>query len=392
MTICNDVKNQLTQTIIPFWEGLKDTKNGGYYGLVDMNLHIDKKAAKGGILNSRILWFFSNAYMVLGEADLISYARQSYEFLKEALLDKEYGGVYWSVKYNKEADDSTKHTYNQAFAIYGLASYYSATNDSEALKIAYDLFELIESKCCDEYGYLEAFDRRFNPISNDKLSENGVMAQKTMNTLLHVFEAYTELYRVDKNEKVADKLRWIMDIFAEKIYNPKLNRQEVFFDETMHSLIDLHSYGHDIETSWLIDLGCEVLGDAKYTERMTKITDALAKKVYDAAFENEFLYNECCNGVVDKTKVWWVQAETIVGFVNVYQKHPEQTYYLDATKRIWEFIKENIVDKRKNSEWFWEVNEENKPNQNRNIVDMWKCPYHNGRMCLELIKRETKRG
>ena len=156
---------------------------------------------------------------------------------------------------------TTKHTYNQAFSIYALSSYYDASGDPEALETAMKLFELIENKCRDEIGYLEAFDRNFNLVDNDKLSENGVMADKTMNTLLHVFEAYTELYRVTKNSEVKAKLAWILDTFADKVYNPKLHRQEVFFDKYMNSIIDLHSYGHDIETAWLIDRGVEVLGE-----------------------------------------------------------------------------------------------------------------------------------
>ena len=179
----NEIETHLKEKLIPFWEGLKDKENGGYYGYMGYDLAIDTHYEKGCILNSRILWFFSNAYMLLGEDHLKDAAEHAYKFLKDCCIDKENGGVYWSVTYNGKISDDTKHTYNQAFAIYALSSYYDAIKDEEALKIAEELFNLIEEKCTDEYGYLEAFSRTFEPAGNDKLSENGVMADKTMNTL-----------------------------------------------------------------------------------------------------------------------------------------------------------------------------------------------------------------
>ena len=183
------VKKQLIQGIIPFWKSLSDQKNGGYYGHMDYEQNIDEKAEKGCILNSRITWFFANSYLLLEDEHLLYEARHGYEFLKTHCLDKEYGGVYWSVEYDGTPLDTTKHTYNQAFAIYALSSYYDASKNPESLQIAEKLYHIIEEKCRDEEGYLEAFSRDFKPVVNDKLSENGVIAQRTMNTLLHIFEA-----------------------------------------------------------------------------------------------------------------------------------------------------------------------------------------------------------
>ena len=185
------VKEHLLSDIIPFWQRLRDEEYGGFYGYMGYDLAIDKKAVKGCILNSRILWFFSNAYLLLKDEQLLKDAGHAFKFLKDHCLDKENGGIYWSLTYDGKPEDTTKHTYNQAFAIYALSSYYDASKDEQALKIAQELYHIVETKCKDEYGYLEAFDIRFEPAENDKLSENGVMAEKTMNTLLHVFEAYT---------------------------------------------------------------------------------------------------------------------------------------------------------------------------------------------------------
>ncbi|MBQ9927363.1 MAG: AGE family epimerase/isomerase [Lachnospiraceae bacterium] len=385
-TIAAEIKNHLTQDIIPFWKKMRDNEYGGYYGYMDYDLNLDKEAVKGCILNSRITWFFANAYTLLKDESLLDEAKHGFAFMKEHCMDKENGGIFWSMKYDGTPEDTTKHTYNQAFSIYALSSYYEASGDVEALEMAKDLFRIIETKCTDEIGYKEAFDKEFNEIENDKLSENGVIAEKTMNTLLHVFEAYTELYRVAKLPEVKEKLTWIMDVFADQVYNPELHRQEVFFDAQMNSIIDLHSYGHDIETAWLIDRGVEVLGDEKYEAKMSPITKDLTAQIYKIAFDGRSLANECEKGVVDTHRIWWVQAETVVGFLNGWEKNPDKPEYLEAVKAQWNFIKEYVIDKRNGSEWYWWVAPDGTALE-KPIVEPWKCPYHNGRMCFEVIKR-----
>mgnify|MGYP001661206726 FL=1 len=387
MMMLEEVKAHLLNDIIPFWKNLRDDEFGGYYGYMDYDLKVDKKAVKGCILNSRITWFFANAYTLLKDESLLEEAKHGFAFMKEHCMDKENGGIFWSMKYDGTPEDTTKHTYNQAFSIYALSSYYEATHDEEALAMAKELFHIIETKCTDEIGYKEAFDKEFHEVENDKLSENGVIAEKTMNTLLHVFEAYTELYRVAKLPEVKERLEWIMDTFADKVYNPKLHRQEVFFDRNMNTILDLHSYGHDIETAWLMDRGVEVLGEKKYDEKMTPITKDLTAEIYKVAFDGHSLANECEKGVVNVHRIWWVQAETVIGFLNGWQKDPSRTEYLDAAKSEWQFIKDHVMDKRQGSEWFWEVDPSGKPYEGRPIVEPWKCPYHNGRMCFEVIRR-----
>lgn len=384
-----EIKNHLINDIIPFWKRLRDVEFGGFYGELDYDLNLYKKADKGCILNSRILWFFSNAYLTIKDEECLHYATHSYKFLKNAFLDRDFGGVYWSVTYEGKPQDNSKHTYNQAFAIYALASYYDASKDREALKLAYELVDKVETCCLDDIGYLEAFDRQFKPVDNEKLSENGVMAARTMNTLLHVFEAYTELYRVDKNKRIADRMAWMLDVFADKIYNPKLKRLEVFFDNNMNSLIDLHSYGHDIEASWLIDRGVEIMGDPKYIEKITPITKQLCEQIHLVALDRNSLYNECEKGNVDTKKVWWVQAEAVLGFINGYQKDKGKEEYLETAGKIWDFIKSYMIDKRDGSEWFNELYQDGTPIKTKEIVGPWKCPYHNGRMCFEVINRKV---
>ena len=400
-----EIENHLKNTLIPFWSAMEDQVNGGFYGYMDHDLALQKEADKGCILMSRITWFFSNAYMLLGDRDLLDKARHGYEFLSDYCFDPEYGGIYWSVTCEGLPADTVKHTYNQAFAIYALSSYYDASGDPGALRKALALFHLIEEKMKDNKGYLESFDRYFRPVSNEKLSENGVEAFRSMNTHLHVMEAYTELLRVlqkrtggaDMLREIWEALSWTCRLFSDRMWNPVAERAEVFFDRDWNSLIDLWSSGHDIESSWLADRAVEILRKTAMNReeemeaeeiagKVHTMTGAMARHVYEKAFLRNSIVSEFERGNPAPGRVWWVQAEAVVGFLNFFGKYPEKTEYLTAAETIWNFIKKYFLDRRENSEWFWYITEEFLPSD-KPIVEPWKCPYHNGRMCFEVIKR-----
>lgn len=400
-----EIENHLKNTLIPFWSAMEDQVNGGFYGYMDHDLALQKEADKGCILMSRITWFFSNAYMLLGDRDLLDKARHGYEFLSDYCFDPEYGGIYWSVTCEGLPADTVKHTYNQAFAIYALSSYYDASGDPGALRKALALFHLIEEKMKDNKGYLEAFDRYFRPVSNEKLSENGVEAFRSMNTHLHVMEAYTELLRVlqkrtggaDMLREIWEALSWTCRLFSDRMWNPVAERVEVFFDRDWNSLINLWSSGHDIESSWLADRTVEILRKTAMNReeemeaeeiagKVHTMTGAMARHVYEKAFLRNSIVSEFERGNPAPGRVWWVQAEAVVGFLNFFGKYPEKTEYLTAAETIWNFIKKYFLDRRENSEWFWYITEEFLPSD-KPIVEPWKCPYHNGRMCFEVIKR-----
>ena len=380
---------QLREKIIPYWEEMCDRENGGYYGLKDFDLHIDRKAVKGGILNSRILWFFAEAYRLLHEEELLFYADHAYAFLTRRLIDPDAGGVFWSVNFDGTPDDTAKHTYNQAFAIYALAAYYRASGSREALDTAEKLHAVIEEKCKDASGYRESFDRYWKQSGNEKLSEDGYMASRTMNTVLHVMEAYTGLCEASPSAKCRRDLMDTADMFSRQIYNPAEKHLEVFFDQKMKSISDLYSYGHDIEASWLLDRATDTVGDAEFTGKIHRITDILAEGVLENGFDGNSVNNECLKGTVDQTKVWWVQAEAVVGFTNAYFKTGD-IRYRTAADRIWDYIKMHFIDPRQGGEWFWDLSPEGTPDSRKPITEPWKCPYHNGRMCMEMIRRLEK--
>jgi len=383
--IKTEIFSELTGRIIPFWKGLRDQRGGGYVGQVDFDLTRRPEADKGCILNSRILWFFSEACMLLKDEALRDEADHAYQMLLR-MTDEENGGVFWALHADGSVADGTKHTYNQAFAIYALSAYYELCGHPQALERAKALFRVIETRCRDTGGYLEAFTADWQPQSNEKLSENGVMATRTMNTLLHVLEGYTGLYRVWPDETLRAKLYEILDIFENKIYSREKKRQEVFFDHEYRSLIDLHSFGHDIETSWLAEKTLEVLNDPALTARIRPLLLDMADHTYRAAFTDHGFANESVCGAIDQKRVWWVQAEALMGFLNAWEKTGEKRYH-DAVISQWAYIRDVMADKRPGSEWFWYVHKDGTPAQGAPIVEPWKCPYHNGRMCMEYLKR-----
>ena len=384
------VRDNLEHCILPFWKDKKDPEYGGYYGLLDFDLNLDKKAVKGCILNSRILWFFSSYYGMTQDEEILPYAEWAYRFFKEACYDKEYGGVYWSMTYNGEISDGTKHTYNLAFAVYALSAYYRVTGREEALTYALRLFGTIETKCRLGDGYGESYTRVFVPNENEKLSENNVIAEKTMNTLLHVLEANTELDRVSGERRVRDRLMWAANEFYDTVYHPDRHRLEVFFDAGMHSLIDLHSYGHDIEAAWRLDQALEVLKDEALTAKLAPMIMDLTEEILRIAIDDGALMAECENGVNLTTRIWWVQCEGIVGFYHAWEKTGEERY-LAAAEAVWEYIEKYLIDGRPGSEWLSEVDANGLPESRKPIIEPWKCPYHNGRMCMEIIRRTQRR-
>ena len=381
--INEEFREHLTTRILPFWENLKDGEAGGFYGYMDEALRLDKKADKGCILNSRILWTFSAAAETLGDEGLREYADHAYAFLKR-FLDAEHGGVYWSLKWNGEPADTTKHTYCQAFAVYGLAAYYRMSGNPEALDIAMELFRLIETRCKDEGGYLEALKADFTPESNEKLSENGVMASRTMNTLLHVLEAQAELYRAHPDEAVRRAGREALDRFLNVFFNPEKRRLEVFCDAAYHPLLDMQSYGHDIEGSWLIFDAAETLLPETERAPWREMCMTLLESATERGFTDNGLRYEVVDGVNNEIRAWWPQAEAVLGFEFGWRMTGDRAW-AERIRKQWTYIREVTVDSREGSEWFNELRED-RTSIGKAMVDEWKCPYHNGRMCIRMIR------
>ena len=341
-------------------------------------------------MNARILWTFSSACRVLETNEYLTYATLAKDYLLKYFFDKEFGGVYWMVDCKRTMVDGKKQIYAQAFAMYGLAEYYRVTKDEESLKKAIDLYKLIEKYSYDPKmeGYFEAFSREWDTIGDLRLSDKDANEAKTMNTHLHVLEAYTNLYRVWKDDGLKLQLEKLIRIFIEKIVNPRTWNLNMFLDENWNDKTDQVSYGHNIEASWLLYEAAHVLS----IDTLTKKVKDISIKIADVTFEGlrpdgSLVYERSfTNGHIDTDRHWWPQAETIVGYVNAFELTGNHDY-LDKGMAAWKFISEHLID-RKGGEWYWSVNERMQPNLKDDKAGFWKCPYHNGRMCLEIIERK----
>ncbi len=390
-TLKTEVKDELVNNILPFWsEKMPDIENGGFFGRIDGSDHIHNDADKGCVLNARILWTFSSAFRVLKNPDYLKTAERSKDYLLEYFFDDKYGGVYWLLDQKGNMKDGKKQIYAQAFAIYGLTEYYRVTNDKICLERAIDLFHLIEKFSYDTQlgGYFEAFSREWGQIDDLRLSAKDANEKKTMNTHLHILEAYTNLYRIWKNDSLRKQLRKLIENFTDKIVNLKTYNLNMFFDEEWNDKTDLVSYGHNIESSWLIYDAAQVLGDEEISENVKKICLRIAEKSMEGLMgDGSMIYEKFFDSDrIDTDRHWWVQAETVVGFLNAYHLTGREEF-LNISLAEWRFIKANLID-RQNGEWHWSVNQNLQANLKEDKAGFWKCPYHNSRMCLEIIESQ----
>jgi mannobiose 2-epimerase len=374
----DEVSDMLAGKIISFWKSLHDSENGGYFGQVDFNLTIRRSAEKSSILNSRILWFFSTAAVLLKRSDLAQEADHAYAFLKDAFLDREFGGLYRAVLPGGKVLDDSKDTCSLASAVYALSAYYQLTSDPEALSLAGGIYRLMETQCAAGSGYLNAFDRCFHPIRDGKGIRDGCPAEDSLNTLLHVFEAYCGLYRAAPDPRVAQSIKKILLMFLDKVYDPAAKKPET-----------PDSCGFDIEASWLLDQGCGLLEEKGLSRKVSSLTSRLAARVYRKAYRGHSVRSGYGGEPENEMRVGWVQAEAVVGFLSAYQKKPGHPEYLRAAADVWNYIKTYLADPRPGSEWFWQVDGGGHPDSSRPIAGPWKSPCHNGRMCFEILRWET---
>ncbi len=385
-----EVGNELSR-ILWFWmEKAIDNENGGFYGQIANDLKINAQAEKSCILNSRILWTFASAYRLFRKDQYHSMARRAFDYLIAHFWDNKYSGLYFMVDHRGKATNPVKHVYNLAFGIYGLSEYYRATGETESLSRAIQLFKMIEECCYDHRnkGYLEARARDWSPSNQWRLGPKDLNVEKSMNTHLHLLEAYTNLKRVWSDEQLKNKLSELIEVILHKVIDPETSHFQLYFNEDWDSKTKLISFGHDIEGSWLLTEAAKELGDQVLLDKVQKIAIAMAQKVYEEGLDLKTggLFNESENGTLKGTsKVWWPQCEAMVGFINAFELTGKE-YFFEAAYEIWSFIERYLVDLI-NGEWFGEVSGGGKPNPSHDKVGSWKCPYHNGRACMEAIKR-----
>ena len=416
-----EMQDVLKKNILHFWmTQMVDEEHGGFYGRMDHSGTLHPDAEKGAILNARILWSFSAAYRVLGNPEYLAMATRAKDYIIDHFIDPEYGGIYWSVDYKGQPLDTKKQFYAIGFAIYGLTEYARATADREALDYALQLYDCIEEHAFDRVhnGYIEACTRAWGKIEDMRLSELDANYPKSQNTHLHIIEPYTNLLRclkelhaqescdyvpvlgsvlpigitipVETIVAVETSLRNLIDIFTEKILNPETCHLDLFFEmDWTRGAGHLESYGHDIECSWLMHEAALVLGDKKVLAKVEPIVRKVAKASEKGLRPDGSLIHEANldTGHVDDDLHWWVQAENVVGCFNLYQFFGDESA-LEKAVRCWDYIKSQLID-YDHGEWYWSRHSDGSLNTSDDKAGFWKCPYHNSRMCLEIIERIT---
>ncbi len=383
-----EFENELTDNILNYWvKRVYDPQGRTFIGLIDQNEVPNPEAALGVVLISRILWTFSAAYQLYPTAVYQKIADEAYRILTENFWDKEYGGVYWSVNPNGAIEDSSKQFYAQSFAIYGLSEYARTFNHKRSKELAVSLYMLMERFAFDPVsgGYLEAKAANWTDPARDFITPAGDNTKKSMNTHLHVLEAYTNLFRIYPDGELKNKIVHILDMFTRHIINPENHHFHLFFDADWSVQSSAISFGHDIEGSWLLWEAAEVIHNNQLMETLKPILINMAYAVGNAAIDpSGGLYNESDGDHWDKNFHWWPQSEAVVGFYNAWQLTGNEQFR-EWSLKVWEFIKKYQVD-HIHGEWHSLIGPGLKVRP-ASKVSPWKCPYHNGRMCIEMIRR-----
>jgi len=388
------LKEELTGNILQFWMANSiDKVNGGFYGALTNDLEIHNEVPRSAILCARILWTYATAYRKLGDKEYLEMARWAYEYLTGVFLDLEYGGLYWSVDVTGKPVFDRKHHYAQAFAIYGLSEYYRATREPQSLALAQTLFRLLEKHAYDLVfgGYSEGSSRKWKALPDMRLSDRDLNCRKSMNTMLHVLEAYTNLLRVWEDDTLRRQHKALIETFQQHIVNHETGHFKLFFDDRWNSLMDNVSFGHDIEGSWLLFEAAQVQGDLALIDKVRESSIQVAAAVYKDGLEPDgsLPYEAVPQGLVDRDKSWWVQAEAMLGFYNAYQLSGQQRF-AQAASRSWNYIQNKLVD-RTHGDWIKRLHRDGTRENSNYKVGPWECPYHHSRACFEMIERLENR-
>lgn len=378
--------DELQRNILDFWtHSVANESTGGYHGKISFDNVIDEEANKGLILHARILWTYAAAYQMIENVEYFHQAKNAFNALRD-FRDQKHKGVYWMISAAHEPVETKKQIYAQAFAIYGLAEYYKISKNPLALKWAIELYEMIELHSFDPHnnGYFEAFDQQWNLLDDLRLSDKDNNEVKTMNTHLHVLEAYTTLYQIWPDAGLRKQLRNLAELFYDQFLE-RSGHFKLFFDENWTLKSDEISYGHDIEAGWLLHEAALALGDATLISTAENHAVNITRATLPYFDQDGGLFHAGTPGeIVDKEKHWWPQAEALVGLINAYQISKDIKFKM-AAEKCWNFIQEHIID-HEHGEWIWGIDANGQPLK-EDKAGPWKCPYHNGRAMMELMKR-----
>jgi mannose/cellobiose epimerase-like protein (N-acyl-D-glucosamine 2-epimerase family) len=403
------VERLLTENILPFWyPQILDVEDGGYQLNHDLHGRWRGRANKSLVAQARTVWFFARlANSRYGRPEHLQAARHGYEFLRDRMWDQRFGGFYWEVNSpGNKATKSYKHLYGQAFALYALSEYARASEDFSVIELARKLFGFLESYAHDKQygGYQEFFRRDWGPVPI--YARNYLYAApniKLMNTHLHLMEGITTYYPLTEDSVARERLIELIFIQSNAVVRKRVgactDKYQRDWTPLQGSDYDRVSYGHDIQNIWLLDEACQTAGIS--TGPLLDLYRTVCDYALQYGFDRKrggFYDTGPLNKPADRRdKVWWVQAEGLVGTLHMYLLTHELVY-LDSFLQTLDWIVKYQADWA-NGEWHRKIGE-NRGSKGDNYylatgekAGPWKGPYHTGRAalrCLELLSSIIK--
>jgi|WetSurMetagenome_2_1015567.scaffolds.fasta_scaffold94812_1 cellobiose epimerase len=402
----DSIKIELTQNILPYWEKYaRDISTGNFFGNIDNTGKQNHEEPRTIVMTARFLWAYSAAARLLKNTTYLDMAEYAFSAVMHQHFDTLNGGFYWSVTPDGTPCVSKKQIYGEAFAIYGLCEYAAALHDIKGqdyqpyaiIDKALATYSLLEKYAYDpeEGGYAEACAVDWKPTTDLKLSDKDIDCDKSMNTNLHVMEAYTNLYRTlaiiypeqkDLRKLVGNSLTKLVRTTITKILQ-KNGHLGIYFTKNWTRIDNETSYGHDIEASWLLWEAVNELGDEQLLTELRPVVIRMARIGLDEGFDKTTggFENTFIDGKRDRTRIWWNQAEALNGFYNAWEL-TGQDDFKQAFMKEWNWISTYQKD-AKDGDWFWAVDAAGKPDLTQPKGGNWKTAYHNSRCCMELLRR-----
>jgi mannobiose 2-epimerase len=410
-SIIVELKTALYDDINLWYPLVVDKEFGGYFSDVNYKWELSGRQNKMIVQQARHVWSLSNAYEYYNDKKYLEYAKHGFEFLRDVMWDKEYSGFYDLVDREgniiKSNGQIIKKAYGNTFALYGLAAYYRASGDTSALNLALQTFKWFEQNSYDaEYGgYFQFITREGKPFVDGFQGT----PPKDQNSMIHILEAFTELYKVWPNELLKERLSALLQLIRD-VVTTEAGYMNLFFDREMRHVsfrdlgkdikphqfeLDHVSFGHDVEIAYLMLETSHLLGIENDTTTMRvaiNLVDHSIKfgfdKINGGLFDRGFYFlNEDKPEIIKKSKEWWAQYEALNSFLLMSQLQPSKNeYYYDLFVKQWHYIKNYIIDSEQGGSFWGGIDIEYENNHGPKGT-IWKINYHSSRALINCIRQ-----
>lgn len=373
------LKNEISEevkNVINFWSTkVIDQKNNGFYGACDFYGKPLKEANKGVVLNARLLWSFAKISNQLKTDEYTSIVQRSYKYLQSFFKDADFGGVYWELNFKGIPLNTNKKSIAQAYTLLALSEVYLLNKKEEIKEECLKLYNCIEENFYnkEENFYKNTLTREFKVIEED--------VSLTLGTHLHIIEAYTNLYKINKSVIVKESIENLLNIIIRKFL--KSNEYcEIELSKNDDSLTTHISFGHNVEVPCILLEACAIIRTDKYVgflkNKLIKYSEEVIHLINRTG--GVYLFKNIKNNTYVKEYQWWMQTESLIAFQTLSELTSNKVYS-NILEVLWTFIKNHFID-IENGEWYEKL-DTNKIPMKENKITMWKSPYHIIRMYIK---------